>query len=150
MDKSTEAVARQYEAFPYPPIDAQWDKFIEFGDPSIFSPLLWPEGIPHRELRILFAGCGTTQAARCAFRNPSCQIFGIDVSEAAIVAHKRLKDERNLHNLEVSRLDLRELAGQGRTFDLIFSTGVLHHLERPEEGLTVCGKTTKLSHRSVL
>lgn len=73
----------------------------------------------------------------CSLRisQPQLPSFCIDISEAAIAAHKRLKDERNLHNLEVSRLDLRELAGQGRTFDPIFSTGVLHHLGRPEKVL---------------
>ena len=135
MDSITKAIARQYEAFPYPPVDPQWDKFIEFGDPSVYSPLLWPEGLPCKQLHILVAGCGTTQAARCAMRNPSCRVFGIDVSDAAIAAHKRLKDERNLHNLEVRRLDLREVQSLDLTFDLILSTGVLHHLERPEEGL---------------
>jgi SAM-dependent methyltransferase len=134
-DSVTRAVARQYEEFPYPPADPNWDKFFEFGDPSVYAPLLWPEGPPRKDLRILFAGCGTIQAARCAVRNPNCQVFGIDRSEAAIAEHCRLKRERSLDNLEVRKLDLRELPNQGRAFDLIFSTGVLHHLRQPEQGL---------------
>jgi SAM-dependent methyltransferase len=135
MKSVTDQVARQYEAFPYPAFDPQWDKYIAFGDPSIFSPLLWPEGPPRKNLRILVAGCGTVEAARYAFRNPNCQVLGIDISEAAIKTHSRLKDERNLDNLEVRRLDLHEVANSERVFDLIMSNGVLHHLERPEEGL---------------
>jgi SAM-dependent methyltransferase len=135
MKNVTDEVARQYEAFPYPAFDPQWDKYYAFGDPSIFSPLLWPEGSPRKDLRILVAGCGTVEAARCAIRNPACQVLGIDVSEAAITSHNRLKDERNLNNLEIRRLDLHEVANRGRVFDLIMSNGVLHHLERPDEGL---------------
>jgi SAM-dependent methyltransferase len=134
-DSVTKAVARQYEEFPYPPADPNWDKFFEFGDPSVYAPLLWPEGAPRKDLRILFAGCGTIQAARCALRNPNCHVFGIDLSEAAIAEHWRLKRERGLDNLEVRKLDLRELPNEERTFDLIFSTGVLHHLRQPEQGL---------------
>src|SRR5215475_10532344 len=105
MDTITDAVTRQYEIFPYPPPDSsgKWDAAIEGGDPSIFSPLLWPEGRPRSDLRILVAGCGTIQAARYALRNPSCSVLGIDLSEAAIAANERFKAERNLANLEVRR-----------------------------------------------
>lgn len=135
MNSVTDEVAKQYEAFPYPAFDPQWDKYYAFGDPSVFSPLLWPEGAPRKNLRILVAGCGTVEAARCAIRNPSCRVLGIDISEAAIAAHNQLKNERRLDNLEIRRLDLHEIANSGRIFDLIMSNGVLHHLERPEEGL---------------
>jgi SAM-dependent methyltransferase len=135
MTSATDEVARQYEAFPYPAFDPQWDKYFAFGDPSVFSPLLWPEGPPRKNLRILVAGCGTVEAARCAIRNPGCEVLGIDISEVAIATHGQLKSERRLHNLEIRRLDLHQVANCGRVFDLIMSNGVLHHLERPEEGL---------------
>lgn len=135
MTSVTDEVAKQYEAFPYPAFDPQWDKYFAFGDPSVFSPLLWPEGAPRKNLRILVAGCGTVEAARCAIRNPGCDVLGIDISEAAIATHNQLKVERDLDNLEIRRLDLHEVANCGSVFDLIMSNGVLHHLERPEEGL---------------
>jgi SAM-dependent methyltransferase len=137
IDKVTDAVSRQYETFPYPPPDVnrRWSDLIEVSDPSMFSPLLWPEGRPRESLRILIAGCGTVQAARCALRNPSCQVLGIDISDAAIAAHERLKCEHNLANLELRKLDLRAVGDLGRSFDLISSIGVLHHLTQPEEGL---------------
>jgi hypothetical protein len=58
IDSVTEAVTRQCEEFPYPTVDPNWDKFVEFGDPSVHSSLLWPEGPPRKDLRILLAGCG--------------------------------------------------------------------------------------------
>jgi len=100
VDGVTEAVTRQYEQFPYPPPDPDWDKFFEFGDPSAYSSLLWPEGPPRKDLRIPFAGCGTVQAARCAIRNPDCYVLGVDLSDTAIAEHNRLKRERSLDNLE--------------------------------------------------
>src|SRR5580658_7400326 len=91
MTSATDEVARQYEAFPYPAFDPQWDKYFAFGDPSVFSPLLWPEGPPRKNLRILVAGCGTVEAARCAIRNPGCEVLGIDISE---VATRRMANSR--------------------------------------------------------
>jgi SAM-dependent methyltransferase len=66
----------------------------------------------------------------------------------AIAEHNRLKRERSLDNLEVRQLDLRQSPNQGRTFDLIFSTGVLHHLEQTEEGLRALAAV--LDHRGAM
>jgi SAM-dependent methyltransferase len=137
MDSVSKAVAQQYADYPYPPREnvPSWDGYIEAGDPSVFSPLLWPEGRPREYLRILVAGCGTVQAARIAIRNPRCSVFGVDISQAAIESHHTIRTERSLSNLEVHHLDLREISRLGRSFDLIFCSGVLHHLEQPEIGL---------------
>jgi SAM-dependent methyltransferase len=134
MTNVTEAVAQQYSEFPYPAPDNSWSVF-EAGDPSIHAPLLWPEGRPRVNLRILIAGCGTIQAARFATHNPSCHILAIDISDTSLAALSGIKAERNLHNLEVRKLDLHRVSEIGEKFDLIISTGVLHHLENPVSGL---------------
>ncbi|HVQ99972.1 MAG TPA: class I SAM-dependent methyltransferase, partial [Mycobacterium sp.] len=46
-----------------------------------------------------------------------------------------LKDKHGLFNLELHRLPIEELPSLGLDFDLIVSTGVLHHLADPQAGM---------------
>lgn len=137
MDELTTRVAAQYKAYSYPtPIDdiAAYLRTLQYlqGDPSIYEPLIWPEGRPRRDLRILSAGCGTNQAAILAYTNPECMVLGIDLSEASLAHERHLKEKHGLTNLKLEQLDLRQVAGQ---FDYIMCTGVLHHMPDPDEGL---------------
>jgi SAM-dependent methyltransferase len=134
MSQISEAVAAQYNRYPYPPQDEGWDR-TEAGDPLVHSPLLWPEGRPRKELNILIAGCGTYQAARFARRNPASRVLGIDFSESSIAYQSALKERYGLKNLDLRLFDLKRVHELNESFDLIVSTGVLHHLDDPEEGL---------------
>lgn len=130
----------QYEDYPYPePFDDIAAKiaggYIQVGDPSLYAPMLWPEGRPKRELNILVAGCGTVQAAVIAYRNPECRVLGVDMSAASIAHERKLKASHKLDNLTLHQDDLRNVAKYGRDFDLVICTGVLMHLHDPEEGL---------------
>ncbi len=140
MDDLTSRVARQYRAYVYPtPIDdiADYLRTLQYlqGDPSIYAPLIWPEGLPRRDLRILSAGCGTNQAAILAYTNPACSVLGIDLSEASLAHEQFLKDKHGLANLRLEQRDLRDVATMGGEFDYIMCTGVLHHMRDPDEGL---------------
>ena len=140
MSSVSQRVAAQYERHIYPPpLDDLASKAAraktERADPKYFSAHLWPEGPPRNKLRILSAGCGTSQAAHLAYNNPDASITGIDLSERSL-AHQRLLIER--HGLKNIRLEQRDILDVGRStdrFDLIVCTGVLHHMERPDEGL---------------
>jgi SAM-dependent methyltransferase len=139
-DTVTEAVRRQYEAYSYPPPIEDAEKFLrKWGpltcDPKFAGIQLWPEGRPRRDLRILCAGCGSSQAALIALNNPDCVVLGIDLSEASLAHTNRLLDRHKLTNLELRRMSLLDVGELNRSFDLIVSTGVLHHLPNPEAGL---------------
>lgn len=134
MSLISEAVAGQYNRHPYPAPGESWDR-TEAGDPLIHSPLLWPEGRPRNELSILVAGCGTYQAARFARRNPASRVLGIDFSESSLAHHAILKEKYGLKNLDLRLFDLKRVNELNESFDLVVSTGVLHHLDDPEEGL---------------
>ena len=140
MDDVTSLVARQYTDFTYPepfPDVAAWSEagHIDMSDPRHFGPLLWPEGAPGRPLRILVAGCGTVQASVIAFSNPAAEVVGVDLSEASLAHQRYLRERHGLTNLTLYQGDLREVEKLGRQFDLIVSTGVLHHLPDPDVGL---------------
>jgi SAM-dependent methyltransferase len=139
-DTVTEAVRKQYEAYSYPPPIEDAEKFLKkWGpltcDPKFAGIQLWPEGRPRQDLRILCAGCGSSQAPLIALNNPDCAVFGIDLSETSLAHSNRLRDRHSLKNLELRQISLLDVGQLSRAFDLILCTGVLHHLPNPDAGL---------------
>jgi len=140
MEDVSNLVARQYEAFAYPEpfadLKAEIAKgYYQVGDPSIYGPVLWPRGRPQRRLKILVAGCGTLQAAYAAYMSPSDEVVGIDLSEASLAHERYLQERHGLDNLKLFKGDLLEVGSLGTKFDVVISTGVLHHLADPGAGL---------------
>jgi SAM-dependent methyltransferase len=140
MKTDKDIVAKQYNAWIYPaPITdmAEWvsQGNIELSDPSLFGLMYWPRRREFAGLDILIAGCGTNQAANIAFKNPQCRVLGVDLSENSLAHQKFLMEKHGLKNLRLAQLDLESLPSLGESFDLIISTGVLHHLPEPDAGL---------------
>ncbi|BBX44321.1 class I SAM-dependent methyltransferase [Mycobacterium cookii] len=143
-DPRTDVVSRHYERYRYPqPIQdlkawlaANWQWF----DPSHAHRILWPEREYKPDLDILIAGCGTNQAAVFAFTNPDAKVVAVDVSQPSLDHHQYLKDKYGLNNLELHRLPIEELPTLGLDFDLIVSTGVLHHLADPQAGMNALAR----------
>src|SRR5262245_44397498 len=106
MDDVSKLVARQYSAFSYPRPVLDLDEwsakgFGEAGDPRFYAPMIWPEGRPEKQLRILVAGCGTRQAAVLAYSNRDCLITGVDLSEPSLAHVRYLQDKHKLSNLQL-------------------------------------------------
>jgi SAM-dependent methyltransferase len=138
-DPRSDVVVRQYERWRYPrPIQdlegwvaGNWEWF----DPSHAHRTLWPDREYKPDLDILIAGCGTNQAAVYAFTNPAARVVAIDISQPSLDHQQYLKDKHGLWNLELHLLPIEELPTLGLDFDLIVSTGVLHHLKNPVAGM---------------
>jgi SAM-dependent methyltransferase len=140
MEDVSSLVANQYEAFVYPEpfVDVAEEiakGYFQVGDPSLYSPVLWPRGRPSRPLSILVAGCGTVQAGYIAFTNRDDEVVGIDLAEASLAHERFLQDRHGLSNLKLFKGDLLDVASIGRDFDVIICTGVLHHMAEPAAGL---------------
>ena len=135
----SDPISRQYADWMYPrPIMdlAAWVvNNWEWYDPSHAHKLFWPSASPDPKLDILIAGCGTNQAAIFAYRNPEARIVAVDVSQPSLDHHIFLKKNYGLANLDLHLLPIEDVASLGLTFDLIVSTGVLHHLADPARGL---------------
>jgi SAM-dependent methyltransferase len=139
-DPRVDGVSRQYDRWEYPPpvtdlevwTKNHWDWF----DPFWAHRVLWPNREYRPDLDILIAGCGTYQAAVFAFMNRASKVVAIDVSRSALNHQQYLKDKHGLQNLELHLLPIEEVSTLGRDFDLIVSSGVLHHLADPLAGLT--------------
>jgi SAM-dependent methyltransferase len=138
-DPRADIVSRQYTKWTYPlPVEDldEWKiKYWDKGDPSHAHRILWPDREYKPDMDILIAGCGTNQAAQYAFMNPAAKVMGIDISQSSLNHQQYLKDKHDLQNLELRLLPIEELPTVGLDFDLIVSSGVLHHMADPLAGL---------------
>jgi SAM-dependent methyltransferase len=137
---TTTAVRELYEARPYPEPERDLDAYRDLqrtvdGSPRFFSAMYWPASPPRDDLEILVAGCGTSQAAKLAIQAPGSRVTAVDISATSLRCTEALKDGYALDNLELRELPLERVGEIGRTFDLVVSTGVLHHLPDPGRGL---------------
>ena len=138
MNRS-EQVREFYERMPYPSpltnLDDHRDLYKNRERSRAEFHLLWPTRQPRAKQEILVAGCGTSQAARYALREPDARITAIDVSDTSLRYTRDLQRKYNLENLELHQLPIESVREIGRSFDLVVCTGVLHHLPDPDLGL---------------
>lgn len=127
-DAVSTKVSSQYEENPYP----QW-KTVDKTE---------PKSAEHFE--ILIAGCGTGQhAINSAISYPESHLLAIDLSKKSLAYAARKANELKISNIEFMQADLLDLESLNRTFDLIESVGVLHHLEDPVRGWRILTKLLK-------
>jgi SAM-dependent methyltransferase len=135
----SEEVRDFYERMPYPAPLTNLDEHIDLYKNPLRRRaefhLIWPDQRPRENQEILIAGCGTSQAAKYALREPDARITAIDVSDASLRHTRDLQRKHNLENLELHKLPIESVSELGRSFDLVVCTGVLHHLPDPDEGL---------------
>jgi Tfp pilus assembly protein PilF/SAM-dependent methyltransferase len=138
-DAVSQKVRDQYEENPYP----RWVKTAPTEPVSLDAYLagLFPDFRPLEkgdDVDVLVAGCGTGQAlTELAHRLPGARILAIDLSLASLAYARRQLEAAGIANVEFGQADILELGSLERSFDLIESGGVLHHLADPSAGLQV-------------
>jgi SAM-dependent methyltransferase len=134
-----EEVRDFYEKMPYPApvdnLDRDRDLYANPQRRRAQFHLTWPTERPRANQEILVAGCGTSQAARYALREPGARVTAIDVSKTSLRHTRDLQRKYNLDNLELHRLPIEDVRSLARSFDLVVCTGVLHHMPDPDHGL---------------
>jgi SAM-dependent methyltransferase len=139
IDPLSDPVSQQYARWVYPQPILDLRAWIvnnwQWLDPSHSHRLFWPDRPYRAGMDILVAGCGTNQAAVLAFTNPHANVVAVDVSQPSLDHHHFLKEKHALANLELRLLPIEDAGKLDRQFDLIVSTGVIHHLASPEEGI---------------
>lgn len=141
-DEVSLKVQHQYEENPYPrwikpaPIDRapSIDVFLHRHFPrATFRPLNKTDAID-----ILIAGCGTGQhSIETAERFAGARMLAVDLSLTSLGYAKRKSQALGLTTIDYAQADILQLGSLGRSFDLIESVGVLHHLEDPLAGWRV-------------
>lgn len=144
---SARKVRSFYERMPYPAPLTNLDRHLElYRNPerrrALFH-LMFPTEKPQRVQQILVAGCGTSQAATIALREPDAEVTAIDLSQTSLRYTRALQHKYKLENLELHQLAIEQIQSLNRTFDLIICTGVLHHLPDPDLGLRALREVLK-------
>lgn len=135
-------VRQQYEEHPYPrwtslPDYAVREALVAFLQRRVASmaPMTFPAT---RGVRALNAGCGTGQhPIDMALRIADLQLLAIDLSLTSLAYARRKARDMGIENIEFAQADILQMHTYPERFDLIESTGVLHHLRDPEAGLSV-------------
>lgn len=138
-------VRNQYEEMPYPHRDVRLAREVVYGNECYSLDALSHFGwAGKRDMRVntryLSAGCGTGDNVifwgEQLRGHASAEIVALDFSATSLDIAKQRAAKRGLTNItfvHASILDLPKL-GLG-TFDVIESSGVLHHLADPDAGL---------------
>jgi 2-polyprenyl-3-methyl-5-hydroxy-6-metoxy-1,4-benzoquinol methylase len=128
-----------YDRHPYPPPVTDLDRYRrlrqDWARLRTDYHLLWPTTPYREEQAVLVAGCGTSQAAKHALRQPAARVVGIDVSSTSLRHTQKLKRKYNLANLDIHQLPIEQVHELEGRFDQIICTGVLHHLTNPDAAL---------------
>ena len=102
-----------------------------------FAPLT-PADIRGR--RVLEMGCGNASLMVHVLRWGPAQLDGIDLGGAVESARKNLAAS-GAANWSVERADLESFASAG--YDVVYSIGVLHHLDQPRRGFEAVVRNTR-------
>jgi tetratricopeptide (TPR) repeat protein/SAM-dependent methyltransferase len=140
-DGVSAAVRQQYEDNPYP----RWVAVPASEPTTIVDYLLsrFPlvsieDPSPGRALDVLIAGCGTGQhSIVVAQRLAGARVLAVDLSLTSLGYAMRKSRALGQRNIDYAQADILNLDALDRSFDVIESSGVLHHLAQPMQGWRV-------------
>ncbi|MDA8708199.1 methyltransferase domain-containing protein [Hellea sp.] len=129
----SQATRSQYEENPCP----RW---------KTVTGLPQPEFLLERAkgLDVLNAGCGTGQEVINAAQVLKTSNFtAIDLSVSSLAYGKRQASEADVQNIDFRHGDILEVGALDNQYDIILSSGVLHHMEDTQEGLNKLASVLK-------
>ena len=130
------AVNAQYEQNPYP----RWRTLSRTSRTAIdvFLRRQFAHWKPQRDFaqpQILVAGCGTGRdLTGVSSQFDAAHVTGIDLSRASLAYGTRMTRKLGVTGVSLLHGDILGLTDWGRKFDVIVSSGVLHHMQDPVAG----------------
>lgn len=141
-DDVSRRVRQQYEENPYP----RWTRAAGGIEPTtidrhlrdLFPTMPFIPIGKSGDVDVLIAGCGTgNQAITIAEIFPGSRLLAIDLSLGSLAFAMRNTPASIAPRLQYAQADILKLPAIDRSFDVIFATGVLHHMADPFEGWRV-------------
>jgi len=142
INNVSDQVRNQYEENPYP----RW-QIPPAPTPIPLVQILQQlpgvnrERLPNGNISVLIAGCGTGfEPIELARLDKNTQITALDLSSKSLAYAQRMANELSISNVDFVQGNILDAAELNTHFDLINSTGVMHHMENPQAGWkTLCG-----------
>lgn len=155
MENIEEKVKRCYENKPFPNLlqnsedkDKTLDEITAWLKINLQS---MTSGLPtFNPRKILVAGCGTGEEVIALTRLfNDVEIEAVDICDASLEIAQQNFDMFSVSNVTLKKMSiLKELPNYNASFDLVFCSGVVHHLEEPETGFDIL--STKVNQNGVL
>ena len=140
IDPASKKVQEQYEEHPYP----RWRFSRKHLIQNYFEYLnadIEPNKIKYNNKfdspNVLIAGCGTGNHPISTTRYKNSDILAVDLSLTSLAYAKRKTEELGYKNIKYLHADILQLDKSNKKFDIIESSGVLHHMKEPIAGLKV-------------
>ena len=134
-------VKDQYEERPYP----RW-RNINLGETRPYISHIKRDILPNNpdistlsdNPKVLIAGCGTGKhPLSMSMRYANSNITGLDLSFKSLSYAYRKMIEGKIKNVELIQGDILDAGNLNQKYEVIETVGVLHHMEKPEEGLDI-------------
>ncbi len=147
-NSTSQRVKAQYEENPYP----RWNRCVS---PSVklnyyhaMKQVWLGEGDPLKpaadgELDLLVAGCGTGKHPLQQALILDVNVTAIDITQRSLGYAAMMANRLSVDNVRFAHMDLMEVELLKKQYDVIECTGVLHHMEVPEDGLRALLKVIK-------
>ena len=136
-DGVSRAVREQYEENPYP----RWESLHHLPARPLakilpeICPALADVPPPPEHPRVLVAGCGTGRHALLAAQlYRASELVAVDLSRASLAYAIRKAEALGITGVTFYQADILSLPKQLQPFDVIESSGVLHHMAEPLAG----------------
>jgi ubiquinone/menaquinone biosynthesis C-methylase UbiE len=143
----TNAIMEQYKGFAYPNfwrgvipeeikrINKDETVFSAIGNIKFIKDISFEKNIEDDELEILVAGCGTGESTLAMTKAyPDIKFTYVDISRTSLTYAMAYAKDLGLKNVEFTHADIMTMT-LDKNFDIIISTGVIHHLANPSDGI---------------
>ena len=91
----------------------------------------------------LDAGCGGGRGTVFMLRHGAAKVISMDLSETNIESTRFRCRQAEFSNVELHLGNLEKLPFDNESMDVVFSNGVLHHSDHPDDGLTESARVLK-------
>lgn len=132
-------VKRMYEKYPYPSREIGDNLIYDMA--AIIGMTIDIEQIINA--KVLDLGCGTGhRLIGLASCYPQIHFVGLDMTQKSIQTAKKLAEHHNVQNISFIH-DKIENYEEYEEYDIVVSTGVLHHMEDPSIGFKIINQALK-------